>query len=85
MNLAIRDVRHNLGRFLLTAVGLGLLLMIVMGMGGIYLGIVADATLLVDALDADFWIVQRSTAPSAARSWSSSATSVTATTPPCSS
>lgn len=61
MNLAVRDVRHNLGRFLLTSVGLGLLLMIVMGMGGIYEGIVADATLLVDKLEADLWIVQRNT------------------------
>ncbi|MDY7108240.1 MAG: ABC transporter permease [Planctomycetota bacterium] len=61
MNLAVRDVRYNLGRFLLTAVGLGLLLMIVMGMGGIYEGIVADATLLVDRLEADLWIVQRNT------------------------
>ena len=61
MNLAIRDMRHNFGRFLLTAVGLGLLLMTVMGMGGIYEGIVSDATLLVDELDADLWIVQRDT------------------------
>jgi putative ABC transport system permease protein len=35
MNLAIRDIRHNFGRFVLTTVGLGLLLMLVMGMGGI--------------------------------------------------
>ncbi len=61
MNLAIRDVRHSLGRFLMTSVGLGLLLMIVMGMGGIYAGIVADATLLIDRLDGDLWIVQRDT------------------------
>jgi len=61
MNLAVRDVRYNLGRFLLTAVGLGLLLMIVMGMGGIYKGIEADATLLVDQLRTDMWIVQRNT------------------------
>ncbi|MDQ7013979.1 MAG: ABC transporter permease [Planctomycetota bacterium] len=61
MNLAIRDVRHNAGRFLLTAVGLGLLLMIVMGMGGIYNGIESDAVLLVEEMDADLWIVQRDT------------------------
>ncbi|MCL4197678.1 MAG: hypothetical protein KJZ69_09320 [Phycisphaerales bacterium] len=61
MNLALRDVRHNLGRFGLTAVGIGLLLMIVMGMGGIYQGIVEDATLLVDELDADLWLVQAET------------------------
>lgn len=61
MNLALRDVRHNVGRFGLTAVGIGLLLMIVMGMGGIYRGIVEDATLLVDSLDADLWLVQADT------------------------
>jgi putative ABC transport system permease protein len=61
MNLAVRDVRHNLARFGLTAVGIGLLLMIVMGMGGIYRGIVEDATLLVDELDADLWLVQTET------------------------
>ncbi len=61
MNLATKDIRHNLGRFVLTAVGIGMLLMIVMGMGGIYRGIVEDATLLVDRIGADLWIVQRST------------------------
>ena len=32
MNLALRDIRHNLSRFLLTALGVGMLLMLVMGM-----------------------------------------------------
>lgn len=61
MNLAFRDIRHSLGRFVLTSLGLGLLVVIVMGMGGIYQGIVEDATLLIDELDADLWIVQRDT------------------------
>ncbi|MDK2971879.1 MAG: putative transport system permease protein [Candidatus Sumerlaeota bacterium] len=61
MNLAIRDVRHNFARFILTVLGLGMLLMIVMGMGGIYRGLIEDATLLVDRIDADFWVVQRDT------------------------
>ena len=61
MNLAVKDIRHNLGRFALTTVGVGMLLMIVMGMGGIYRGIIADATLLVDRIGADIWIVQRNT------------------------
>ncbi len=61
MNLALRDIRHNVGRFVLTSLGLGLLVVIVMGMGGIYRGIVEDATLLVDRLDADLWIVQHET------------------------
>jgi putative ABC transport system permease protein len=61
MNLATRDIRHNLGRFALTTIGVGMLLMIVMGMGGIYRGIVEDATLLIDRVEADLWIVQRNT------------------------
>ena len=61
MNLAAKDVRHNLGRFALTAIGIGMLLMIVMGMAGIYRGLIEDATLLVDRIGADLWIVQRDT------------------------
>jgi putative ABC transport system permease protein len=61
MNLASRDIRHNFGRFVLTTIGLGLLLMLVMGMGGIYRGLVQEATLLVDRIDADLWVVQKDT------------------------
>ncbi|HZR21542.1 MAG TPA: FtsX-like permease family protein [Verrucomicrobiae bacterium] len=61
MNLAARDIRHNLARFGLTACGIGLLLMIVLGMGGIYHGLVYEATLLVDRVNADLWVVQRNT------------------------
>lgn len=61
MNLATKDIRHNLGRFGLTTLGVGMLLMVVMGMGGIYRGIVEDATLLIDRVGADLWIVQRNT------------------------
>lgn len=61
MNLALKDIRHNLGRFALTSIGVGMLLMIVMGMGGIYRGIVEDATLLVDQMQVDLWVVQKDT------------------------
>ena len=61
MNLAVRDIRHNAGRFIFTTVGIGMLLMIVMGMGGIYRGLIHEATLLVDRVGADLWIVQGST------------------------
>lgn len=57
MNLALRDIRHHLGRFLLTAVGLGLLLGVVLSMIGIYRGLVADALGLVRAPAADLWVV----------------------------
>ena len=43
MNLAYRDIRHNLFRFLLTCLGLGLLLGVVLAMIGIYKGLVVDA------------------------------------------
>ena len=61
MNLAAQDIRHNLGRFVLTALGIGLLLMLVLGMGGIYQGLTFEATQLVDEVGTDFWVVQRDT------------------------
>jgi putative ABC transport system permease protein len=61
MNLAVKDIRHNLGRFLLTGIGIGMLLMIVMGMLGIYRGLIQDATLLIERIGADLWVVQHHT------------------------
>jgi len=61
MNLAAHDIRHNLGRFALTAVGIGLLLMIVLGMSGIYRGMIDDALVVLDRIGADLWVVQRGT------------------------
>lgn len=61
MNLALRDVRRHGGRFLGTAVGLGLLLSVVTAMQGIYAGMVDDATILTRAMRADLWVVQRDT------------------------
>jgi putative ABC transport system permease protein len=61
MNLAVKDIRYNLARFLLTALGVGMLLMLVMGMGGIYRGLIEDAILLLDKIGADLWIVQQGT------------------------
>ena len=61
MNLAVHDIRHNFGRFALTAGGIGLLLMMVLGMSGIYRGMIADALVVVDHIGADLWVVQRDT------------------------
>ncbi len=61
MNLALRDVRYRLGRFLLTALGLGLLLATVMAMGGVYQGLVIEALSIVRASGADLWVVQKNT------------------------
>lgn len=61
MNLALRDVKYRFGRYLLTALGLGLLLATVMAMGGIYRGLVEDALSIVRAPRADIWVVQKDT------------------------
>jgi putative ABC transport system permease protein len=61
VNLAVRDVRYRLGRFVLTSLGLGLLLSTVMSMGGIYRGLVEEALGLVRVAGADLWVVQKDT------------------------
>lgn len=61
MNLAVHDIRHNFGRFALTAAGIGLLLMVVLGMSGIYRGMIDDALVVLDRIGADLWVVQHGT------------------------
>jgi putative ABC transport system permease protein len=61
MNLAYRDVRHNLFRFLLTCVGLSLLMAVVLSMIGIYNGLVVDALTIARAPAIDLWVVEAGT------------------------
>jgi putative ABC transport system permease protein len=61
VNLALKDLRRQKARFGATALGLGLLFAVVLAMTGIYRGLVEDATLLVDRMQADLWVVQRDT------------------------
>ncbi|WP_260293079.1 ABC transporter permease [Sedimenticola hydrogenitrophicus] len=61
MNLAFRDMRHKLGRFVVTWLGLSLLLGVVVTMAGIYRGMIADALALPVSIDADLWVVQGGT------------------------
>lgn len=61
MNLAYRDIRHGLGRFLLTCVGLGLLLGVVLAMIGIYRGLVVEALTIARAPAIDLWVVEANT------------------------
>jgi putative ABC transport system permease protein len=58
MNLALRDIRHNLGRFMLTCLGLSLLLGIVLAMVGIYRGLIEESLGLVRSARADVWVVE---------------------------
>ena len=61
MNLAWRDIRHKLGRFVLTCLGLSLLLAVVITMAGIYRGQTADSLALAQAIGADLWVVEAGT------------------------
>jgi putative ABC transport system permease protein len=61
MNLAWRDIRHKLGRFVLTCLGLSLLLAVVITMAAMNRGQIEDATALVQAIGADLWVVEAHT------------------------
>lgn len=61
MNLATRDIRAGLFRFVLTAFGIGLMLLAAISMTGLYRGIVNDALATIDHADADLWVVQAET------------------------
>lgn len=61
MNLALKDIRHNLGRFVLTCLGLSLLLGIVLAMVGIYRGLIVESLGLVRAAGAQVWVVEGDT------------------------
>ena len=61
MNLALKDIRHGLFRFVLTCFGLGLLMTVVLAMIGIYNGLVSDALAIVKAPAVDVWIVEAGT------------------------
>lgn len=61
MNLAWRDIRYKLGRFVLTCIGLALLHAVVITMAAMNRGQVEDATALARAVNADLWIVETGT------------------------
>jgi putative ABC transport system permease protein len=61
MNLAVKDIQHNLGRFILTCVGLSLLLGIVLAMVGIYRGLVLESLGLARVAGAQVWVVEGGT------------------------
>ncbi|MEK6540817.1 MAG: ABC transporter permease [Pseudomonadota bacterium] len=61
ISLAGRDIAHSWGKFVLTGVGLGLLIGVTLTMAGVYRGMVDDAQALLDNSHADLWVVQRDT------------------------
>lgn len=61
ISLAGRDILHSWGKFVLTGIGLGLLIGVTLSMAGIYRGMVDDARALLDNSGADLWVVQQDT------------------------
>ena len=61
INLAKEDIKHTLGKFIVTAMGVGMLLGIVFIMMGVYRGMIVDAEVLLNDLNVDLWIVQENT------------------------
>ena len=61
ISLAGRDILHSWGKFVLTGLGLGLLIGVTLSMAGIYRGMVDDAKALLSNSGADLWVVQQDT------------------------
>jgi len=61
ISLAYRDVSNSVGRYLLTGIGLGLLIGVTLTMAGVFRGMVDDGKALLRAADADIWVVQQNT------------------------
>jgi len=61
ISLAGRDILHSWGKFVLTGMGLGLLIGVTLSMAGIYRGMVDDARALLHNSGADLWVVQQDT------------------------
>ena len=61
ISLAGRDIVHSWGKFVLTGLGLGLLIGVTLTMAGVYRGMVDDAQALLTNSRADLWVVQKDT------------------------
>ena len=61
ISLAGRDILHSWSKFVLTGIGLGLLIGVTLTMAGVYRGMVDDAKALLNNSGADIWVVQQET------------------------
>jgi len=59
MDLAVKDIRRHLGKFVATIAGVSMLLAIVLVMNGIYRGNIADGVWLIENTATDLWVVER--------------------------
>ncbi len=61
ISLAGRDILHSWSKFVLTGIGLGLLIGVTLTMAGVYRGMVDDAKALLNNSGANIWVVQQET------------------------
>jgi putative ABC transport system permease protein len=61
ISLAGRDILHGWSKYVLTGLGLGLLIGVTLTMAGVYRGMVDDAHALLTNSRADLWVVQQGT------------------------
>ena len=61
ISLAGRDILHSWPKFVLTGIGLGVLIGATLTMAGVYRGMVDDGRALLDNSGADLWVVQQDT------------------------
>jgi putative ABC transport system permease protein len=61
ISLAGRDILHGWTKYVLTGLGLGLLIGVTLTMAGVYRGMVDDAHALLSNSRADLWVVQKDT------------------------
>ena len=61
ISLAGRDILHGWSKYVLTGLGLGLLIGVTLTMAGVYRGMVDDAHALLTNSRADLWVVQKDT------------------------
>jgi putative ABC transport system permease protein len=59
VDLALKDIRRHVGKFVATIMGVGMLLAIVLVMNGIYRGNISDGVWLVEHTAADLWVVEQ--------------------------
>lgn len=61
INLAAKEISHSWFRYVLTAIGLGLLIGVTLTMTGLVRGMMDDAIALIQGTNADLWVVQNDT------------------------
>jgi putative ABC transport system permease protein len=59
MLLAIKDIRFNRMRFLLTVAGLTAMVTMTLALNGLYRGVSRDSLIITETIGADAWLVQR--------------------------